>query len=67
LGEDGNIVVTVPPGEHLLTVRFLATPVRQWADWTSLLAWLLLLFLLIPNKKLAITGKNLRKKDKSKL
>lgn len=50
IGENGNIELVVPAGSHLITARFLSTPVRQYADWVSLAAWLLLIYLLLPVK-----------------
>jgi hypothetical protein len=51
-GPDGNIEVLVPPGEHLVSLRFLDTPVRRYADWASLVSWLVLSYLLIPKNNL---------------
>ena len=47
-GPDGNLAVMVPAGEHLVAVRFLGTPLRQYADLTSLVAWVILAALLLP-------------------
>lgn len=62
LGENGNIVVTVPGGQHLVTLRFLDTPIRKYADLSSLFSWLVLFFLLIPKQKVTfltkLEGKN---------
>lgn len=56
IGENGNIMVTVPAGKHLVALRFLPTPVRRIADNLSLLSWLILLFLVLPNKKIFATN-----------
>ena len=37
----GLIELTIPPGSHLLDLRLTRTPVRQWAEWLSLIALLL--------------------------
>ncbi|OGJ37801.1 MAG: hypothetical protein A2383_01795 [Candidatus Pacebacteria bacterium RIFOXYB1_FULL_39_46] len=63
IGENGNISVTVPAGQHLVALRFLSTPVRKYADLLSLFSWLILVFLLIPKKQL--NSLNLKKKNKS--
>ena len=52
-GPDGNIAVLVPSGEHLVSLRFLDTPLRAYADWASLLAWVVFVYLLLPGKSLA--------------
>lgn len=56
LGIDGNIELLVPPGSHLVAVRFLATAIRQYSDWASLFAWILLIGLLLPSKMTAEPG-----------
>lgn len=48
IGENGNILLPVPPGNHLITLRFLDTPVRLYADLVSLASWILLIFLILP-------------------
>lgn len=50
-GVDGNIELMVPAGSHLVSLRFLDTDVRRYADWASVGAWLILLFLLLPIKR----------------
>ena len=54
LGKDGNIEVLVPAGKHLVTLRFLSTPIRQYADWVSLSAFVLLLYLVLPKNLSAV-------------
>lgn len=47
-GPDGNIHLVVPPGDHLVVLRFLDTDIRKYADLTSLVSWAFLFFLVIP-------------------
>lgn len=49
-GAEGNVAVLMPPGNHLLTLRFLSTDVRKYSDWASLASWLFLAFLLLPKQ-----------------
>ena len=51
-GEQGNIMINVPSGSHLLSLRFENTPLRNWADLVSLLSWLLFIYLVFPAKKI---------------
>jgi hypothetical protein len=57
LGEENNLELLVPAGRHLVTVRFLSTPIRQYSDWVSLISWLLLVMLLLPNKPKILAAK----------
>ena len=61
LGENGNIELLVPAGKHVVTLRFLSTPIRQFADWASLAAGILLVFLLLPKNLPALSKEQKRK------
>jgi hypothetical protein len=50
LGTNGNIEVVVPAGNHLVSLRFLTTPIRQYTDWLSLASLLIFSFLLLPRR-----------------
>ena len=61
LVENGNIELLVPAGKHVVTLRFLSTPIRQFADWASLAAGILLVFLLLPKNLPALSKEQKRK------
>lgn len=56
-GEDGNIVIVVPPGDHLVSLQFKGTAVRRFSDWASAASWFILVLILLPR-----TGWKIEKK-----
>jgi hypothetical protein len=51
VGVLGTLKFKVPPGEHLVSVYWGATPVRQVSDFVSAMSLVVLLFILIPTAR----------------
>jgi hypothetical protein len=52
-GADGNILLEVPEGSHLVTLKFEGTALRNWSDIVSLVSWLLFIYLIFPQKQVS--------------
>lgn len=51
--ENGNILLNIPAGNHLISLKFTGTSLRNWADMISLLAWLSFIYWVWPKKTLS--------------
>lgn len=49
-GENGNIILAVPAGNHLVSLKFEDTELRKYADLLSLFSWLIFIYAIFPNK-----------------
>lgn len=47
-GENRNIMIEVPSGNHLVSLRFESTPIRHWSDLTSFFAWIVFIYFSFP-------------------